>query len=146
MNKRNVPTKVAGFVWQVVLRKVSTVDILIRRGFIVPNRCVMCGSAAESIDHLFWGCAFASQVWDCFSSRLSMFGHFPLDAEKRVRAWKGLNCGLGFDPCVRLLFHGLLWGLWGERNDRIFRDIESTPRVVACKIATLVGQWCVVGG
>ncbi|CAN1795161.1 hypothetical protein LINPERHAP1_LOCUS20515 [Linum perenne] len=143
---RSAPTKVAGFVWQVVLRKVSTIDILIRRGIIVPNRCVMCGSAAETIDHLFWDCSFASQVWACFSSRLSMFGPLPLDVEERLRAWKGLNCGLGFSSCVRLLFHGLLWGLWGERNNRIFRDIESTPWVVSHRIATMVGQWCVVGG
>ncbi|CAN1299772.1 Putative ribonuclease H protein At1g65750 [Linum perenne] len=142
----HVPTKVAGFVWQVVHKKVSTVDNLIRRGLIIPNMCVMCGSDAESVDHLFGGCSFASQVWSYFSSRLSLFGPFPLGVKDWLWAWKGMSCSSGFNSCVRMLIHGFLWGLWGERNDRIFRDIGSTPKAVACRIVVLVGRWCVAGG
>ncbi|CAN1324723.1 Putative ribonuclease H protein At1g65750 [Linum perenne] len=142
----HVPTKVAGFVWQVVHKKVSTLDNLIRRGLIFPNRCVMCGADAETIAHLFWSCPFASQVWTCFSSRLSVFGPFPLEVKDWLWAWKGMNCSSSFRSCFRLLIHGFLWGLWGERNDRVFRDLGSTPKAVAFRIAVLVGRWCVAGG
>ncbi|CAN1220450.1 Putative ribonuclease H protein At1g65750 [Linum perenne] len=143
---RHIPTKVAGFVWQVVHGRISTIDNLIRRGMMIPNRCVMCGADAESIFHLFRECEFATQVWSIFSSRLSVFGPFPRSLKEWLWAWKGLNCGLDFEPCFKMLLHGVLWGLWGERNNRVFRDLEMEPREVAYRIAYLVGRWCVVGG
>ncbi|CAN1831724.1 Putative ribonuclease H protein At1g65750 [Linum perenne] len=143
---RHVPTKVAGFVWQVAHGKVSTIDNLVQRGLMIPNRCVLCGVDAESIVHLFRECSFACQVWSFFSSRLSLFGPFPRSIKDWLWAWKGLNCGLVFEPCIKRLIHGVLWGIWGERNNRIFRDVESNPWTVALQIGVLVGQWCVVGG
>ncbi|CAN1262767.1 Putative ribonuclease H protein At1g65750 [Linum perenne] len=108
---RHVPTKVAGFAWQVAHERISTIDNLIRRGMMIPNRCVMCGADAKSILHLFRECSFACQVWYFFSSRLSMFGPFPRSVKDWLWAWKGLNCGYAFEPCFRLLLHGILWGI-----------------------------------
>ncbi|CAN1797204.1 hypothetical protein LINPERHAP1_LOCUS21182 [Linum perenne] len=59
---RHVPTKVAGFVWQVAHGKVSTIDNLVQRGMMIPNRCVLCGVDAESTVHLFRECSFACQM------------------------------------------------------------------------------------
>ncbi|CAN1297431.1 LINE-1 reverse transcriptase homolog [Linum perenne] len=115
---RSIPTKVAGFVWQAVHGKISTIDNLIRRGMLIPNRCVLCGADAESILHIFRLCSFASQVWSFLSSQLSVFGPFPLSLRDWLWAWKGLNYESGF-PCVKLLVHGFLWGVWVERNNRI---------------------------
>ncbi|CAN1336412.1 Putative ribonuclease H protein At1g65750 [Linum perenne] len=143
---RHIPTKVAGFVWQVVHGKISTIDNLIRRGMIIPNRCVMCGADAESIVHLFRECEFAVQVWTIFSSRLSVFSPFPRSFKEWLWAWKGLNYGSIFYPCIKMLLHGFLWGMWGERNNRVFRDLETNPQGLAHRIAFLVGRWCVVGG
>ncbi|CAN1344297.1 Putative ribonuclease H protein At1g65750 [Linum perenne] len=143
---RLVPTKVAGFIWQVAHERVSTIDNLIRRGMMIPNRCAMCGKDAESITHLFRECSFASQVWFRFSSRLSVFGPFPLSTQDWFWAWKGMNCSSTFSPCIKVLLHGVLWGLWGERNNRVFRDEESSPRAVIFRIAFMVGRWCSVGG
>ncbi|CAN1797797.1 Putative ribonuclease H protein At1g65750 [Linum perenne] len=111
---RHVPTKVAGFIWQVAHGSVSTIDNLIRRGMLIPNRCAMCGNDAESTFHLFRGCSFASQVWSRFSSRLSVFGPYSLSTQDWLWAWKGLNCSSPFSPCIKVLLHGVLWGLWGR--------------------------------
>ncbi|CAN1767647.1 Putative ribonuclease H protein At1g65750 [Linum perenne] len=142
---RHAPTKVGGFVWQVAHGKISTIDNLISRGFMIPNRCVMCGASSESIIHLFRECTFAHQVWIYFSSRLSVFGPFPLLIKEWLWAWKGLNYGSVFSPCVKVLLHGFLWDIWGERSNRVFQDVTSNPKVVAFRIAVLVGQWCVAG-
>ncbi|CAN1748323.1 Putative ribonuclease H protein At1g65750 [Linum perenne] len=143
---RHVPTKVAGFVWQVSHEKISTIDNLIRRGLMIPNRCALCGIDAESIHHLFRDCCFGLQVWSYLSSRLSLFGPLPCLVKDWLWAWKGLNYGSVFEPCVKMLLHGFLWGIWGERNGRVFRDVESSPASVAFRIAILVGQWSVAGG
>ncbi|CAN1746866.1 hypothetical protein LINPERHAP1_LOCUS2898 [Linum perenne] len=143
---KHVPTKVGRFMWQVALGRISTIDNLIRRGFMIPNRCVLCGSDAESIIHLFQECNFALHVWYYLSSRLSMFGPFPRLVKEWLWAWKGLNYGSIYGPCVKMLLHGFLWGIWGERNDRVFRDVESDHATVAFRIVLLLGQWGVAGG
>ncbi|CAN1274683.1 Putative ribonuclease H protein At1g65750 [Linum perenne] len=143
---RHVPTKVTGFVWKLAHGRVSTIDNLIRRGMIISNRCVLCGANAETIGHLFWSCPFTPHVWLHFSSRLSLFGYFPLSVRDWLWAWKELNCNSTFAPCVRLLLHGFLWTFWGERNDRIFHDRLASAKVVDWRISYLIGRWCVVGG
>ncbi|CAN1267967.1 hypothetical protein LINPERPRIM_LOCUS12982 [Linum perenne] len=112
---------------------------------MIPNRCVLCGSDAESIVHLFRECNFALQVWYYLSSRLSVFGPFPGLVKDWLWAWTGLNYGSSYGPCVKMLLHGFLWGIWGERNDRVFRDVESDHVTIAFRIALLVGQWGVAG-
>ncbi|CAN1767208.1 hypothetical protein LINPERHAP1_LOCUS10182 [Linum perenne] len=141
-----VPTKVAGFLWQVAHGNISTIDNLMRRGLQIPNRCAMCENDNESIHHLFWSCSFASQVWSFFSSRLSLLGPFPRGVKEFVRAWKGLNCCGLFRPGVKVLIHAIVWAVWGERNNRVFRDKRATWSVVASQVAHQVGRWCEVGG
>ncbi|CAN1751474.1 Putative ribonuclease H protein At1g65750 [Linum perenne] len=143
---RHVPTKVSCLVWKVAHESLATVDKLRQRGFQMPNRCVLCFADCESIQHLFWRCPFASQVWSFFSSRLSLLGPFPLDAKGFLWAWKGLNCDACFAPCVRMLAHSVLWVLWSERNNRIFRDKIDELQAVIHRIVFWVGLWGSVGG
>ncbi|XP_074299678.1 uncharacterized protein LOC141630827 [Silene latifolia] len=44
-------------------QKLATVDKLILRGFITPNRCVLCKQDSETHDHLFFACPFSQQLW-----------------------------------------------------------------------------------
>ncbi|CAN1753324.1 Putative ribonuclease H protein At1g65750 [Linum perenne] len=141
-----VPTKVAGFLWQVAHGNISTIDNLMRRGLSIPNRCVMCEQDSESIWHLFWSCPFASQVWMFFSSRLSLLGPFPFGIQEFFRAWKGLNCRRRVRPGVQVLLHAILWLIWSERNNRIFRDKREDWKELTTRVAYRVSRWCVVGG
>lgn len=43
--------------------KILTQDNLKRRGFQLPNRCILCKVEEESIDHLFIHCPFARHLW-----------------------------------------------------------------------------------
>ncbi|CAN1780369.1 hypothetical protein LINPERHAP1_LOCUS15070 [Linum perenne] len=40
--------------------RIATLDNLQRRGFALPNWCVLCERMEESVDHLFLQCTFAS--------------------------------------------------------------------------------------
>jgi hypothetical protein len=77
--KCQVPSKVAGFVWLVLLNRVPTRDNLIRRRVIPEDGhrcCVFCGENVESVSHLFLYCGFVLQLWE------------------RVFAWLGFNFSL----------------------------------------------------
>ncbi|CAN1759578.1 hypothetical protein LINPERHAP1_LOCUS7193 [Linum perenne] len=143
---RHVPIKVSCLVWKVAHERLATIDRLRQRGLSMPNRCVLCGAESESVRHIFWLCPFASEVWSFFSSRLSLLGPFPIAAKDFLWAWKGLNCLDMFSPCVKLLVHSVLWVLWTERNNRIFRDRIDNLRGVVSRIAFWVGLWGRIGG
>jgi hypothetical protein len=42
---------------------ILTWDNLVKRGFVGPDRCVLYGEEAESIDHLMVNCSFTKEVW-----------------------------------------------------------------------------------
>ncbi|CAN1343104.1 hypothetical protein LINPERPRIM_LOCUS39677 [Linum perenne] len=136
-----VPSKVAGFISQVAHGSISTIDNLVRRGFQLPNRCVLCESEAETIRHLFFECSFAVQVWSYLSSRLSLFGPFPSSVLEILTAWKGWNWERDFEPCGMALLHGVCWCLWLERNVRTFRDVRSSWEVSELGKLLAIGVW-----
>ncbi|CAN1262893.1 Putative ribonuclease H protein At1g65750 [Linum perenne] len=124
------PPKVQFFCWLVFRNRIATIDNLQRRGFAIPNRCVLCKMESESVNHIFIHCRFSSQVWSKLSSTLSMLGPLPSSFGDLVLMWKDMNCALGFSAAKKVLLHSFIWHLWLERNDRIFRDVErSTSQV-----------------
>jgi hypothetical protein len=50
--RTKAPPRVAFFSWTAVRSKIPTIDNLHRRGMIVVNRCWLCKSDEESVDHL----------------------------------------------------------------------------------------------
>lgn len=54
-----VPPKVAFFAWVASHNKCLTIDNLVKMRWELPNRCIMCREAAESVDHLFIHCGVA---------------------------------------------------------------------------------------
>ncbi|CAN1818271.1 hypothetical protein LINPERHAP1_LOCUS28323 [Linum perenne] len=123
-----------------------SVDNLIRRGFQLSNRCILCSVKAESIRHLFVECSFASQMWSLLSSRLSLIGPFPGTMLGFVTAWKGLNWDREFEACGKALLHAFLWCVWSERNSRTFRDEYASSERVLGRIGRMVGEWCSSNG
>ncbi|RVX13511.1 putative ribonuclease H protein [Vitis vinifera] len=54
-----VPTKLAFFVWEVAWGKVLNLDRLQKRRWQLPNRCFLCGSEEENVNHLLIYCTVA---------------------------------------------------------------------------------------
>ncbi|CAN1732046.1 hypothetical protein LINPERHAP1_LOCUS1453, partial [Linum perenne] len=132
--------------WRIFLKKVSTIDNLQRKGLSLANRCALCNSNLESVEHLFLDCEFASQIWTLISSKLSIHGPFSYSIEGFIEGWKGLNCLLSFSSVMKVLLHAVFWFIWKERNDRIFRDLVNLPIHTFRSIWFKVGDWLSVFG
>ncbi|CAN1274793.1 hypothetical protein LINPERPRIM_LOCUS15521, partial [Linum perenne] len=115
-------------------KKIATVDNLQRRGFSLANKCVLCCSAHESVNHIFIQCAFASEIWKKLSSTLSIYGPRHSDVRDFISEWKGLNCVSEFTPALKMLMHSTFWLIWKERNNRIFDDSASSASTTLRKI------------
>ncbi|XP_074271221.1 uncharacterized protein LOC141595147 [Silene latifolia] len=53
-----------GFIMVLAMQgKLATVDKLNQKGQCIMNRCILCETASESHQHLFFNCTFANTVW-----------------------------------------------------------------------------------
>ncbi|CAN0887943.1 Putative ribonuclease H protein At1g65750 [Linum grandiflorum] len=137
----SVPTKVCCFIWMASLNSIATVDNLRRRGVIMPNRCVMCCHAEESTSHLLLHCKYSFAVWMSFWQTLGGFGPFPHDVLGLLEEWKtGQNFSC-FGRFRKVVHHAIMWNLWIERNNRIFRDKSCSVKQLVWKIAFNTSRW-----
>ncbi|CAN1766060.1 hypothetical protein LINPERHAP1_LOCUS9816 [Linum perenne] len=134
-----VPTKITSFVWQVFYKSISTFENLQKRGFIGPSVCVLCRADLESVSHLLLSCSFSSWIWLTFSSKLAIWGPAHSDVSNFIREWQVRNSR--FQSFKVGLMHVLFWCIWGERNDRIFRDRVRTREQLVWKIAVTICRW-----
>lgn len=53
LGRKNVPPKIKYFIWLSLKDRISTKDLLFKRGILVDVICSLCHSGIDSIDHLF---------------------------------------------------------------------------------------------
>ena len=61
--KARTRPRLAFFIWIAALGKVLTMDSLRKRTITIADRCYMCESNGESVDHLLH-CSIARDLWD----------------------------------------------------------------------------------
>ncbi|CAN1743688.1 hypothetical protein LINPERHAP1_LOCUS1881, partial [Linum perenne] len=140
------PSKVSCLLWRIFLNKIATIDNLQKRGFRLANKCVMCNSNLESVDHLFLHCEYFSSVWALLSSSLSLHGPLPSAVSAFIIGWKGMNSAQSFSRVMIILLHATYWHIWKERNSRIFKDSSRPPPVVYRLICFDIGDWLSADG
>jgi len=92
--------------------------------------CVMCKKHGESVDHLLLHCDVARVVWSSF---YSLFGVEWVRSSSVLDLLNGCGTLLGCGPVNRIWKQVplcVLWGLWRERNSRLFEDMEVTVEVL----------------
>ncbi|XP_074277055.1 uncharacterized protein LOC141600708 [Silene latifolia] len=125
-------------------KALPTVDNICSRGMLMVNRCVLCGMAMENHQHLFFSCSYSTKVmqglliWQGYTRRILSLKHelYKL-ARYKCKTWrKKLAC------CA--LAAGI-YGLWHERNRRIFvgqsRSVEQLLRWIKYCVCVRMYAW-----
>ncbi|RVW99041.1 Transposon TX1 uncharacterized 149 kDa protein [Vitis vinifera] len=109
-----VPPKVAFFAWEASWGKVLTLEQLQRRGFSLANRCFLCLSEAETVDHLLLHCVKTRVLWNLL---FSLFGvSYTLSCTVNELFLDGMECLWG--KCARGLGKWLLYVYYGQSGRR----------------------------
>lgn len=116
--------------WLVVLNRCPTRDRMLGWGLQTDPACLLCNSAAESRDHLYFQCAFSYAVWEALAS---ISGCAP------IRQWSDCLAGmqsLALPRHIRLLsllaWQTSIYLVWAERNSRIHRQTyRSTTSLIS---------------
>ena len=129
--------------WSLFYESINTTDVLQKRlpnTYLQPNRCVLCKSVAEGLNHIFTSCHLTKSLCD------KLIRH--IDVQFDTRNAKSLCLSLGAmkqtnKKNVICLNAGvaLLWTIWLERNSRLFRYVEKSLVNMWEDIGTLVGMW-----
>jgi hypothetical protein len=119
--RTKAPPRVAFFAWTAARSKILTIDNLRRRGMIVVNRCLLCESDGESVDHLLLHCGVANALWNFTFSRFGLYWVMPGSVRELFACW--WSSGRSRSAVVwKMVPLCLMWCIWMERNARCFED------------------------
>jgi hypothetical protein len=90
--RSKAPPRVAFFAWMATHSKIFTLDNLRRRGMVVVNRCWLCESDGESVDHLLLYCRAARTLWNAFFSRFGLCWVMPYTVREFFASWWTGGC------------------------------------------------------
>ena len=88
------------------------------------NRCCMCKTAKESVDHIFIHCHLAKELWDMVLSLFGVSWVMPCQVRGLIECWPRGLIRHQYSLIWKTLPHCLMWCLWRERNMRSFEDTE----------------------
>ncbi|XP_057720288.1 uncharacterized protein LOC130934768 [Arachis stenosperma] len=138
-----VPPRIELFSWFVLVGRVNTKDKLRRLGVINPNdrTCVLCGKSVESAFHLFVGCEISWQVWCAWLFALRRKRIMPGTLKQHFESWTNAAARRGERRRWVIGFFAVIWTVWLERNDRIFRNQSSRVVDIISKSFLLSDEW-----
>jgi hypothetical protein len=119
--RSQAPPRVAFFVWTAVRDKILTLDNIGRRGMVVVNRCWLCKTEGESVDHLLLYCVAASALWSAFFARFDLCLVMPRSIKELFVSW-WLGGRTRSAVVWKMVPHCSMWCIWRERNNRCFED------------------------
>jgi hypothetical protein len=137
--KSLTPSKVCGFVWQLLHNRIPTRNnLVIASG--VDSVCPLCGVESETVDHLFLYSTVAKQVWfDIFTWLKVPFG-LP---HSRFSIF---NCLLyAGDPKASkgrlMIYCAVLWMIWKFWNSVLFENGNGTVSELVERVKVTFWKW-----
>ena len=82
------PLRTRLFAWEAVWGKISTVDMLMRRGWSMVNRCNLCKENEESADHILIHRDKTRKLWNSLLSSFGVIWVFPTSVRNLLLEWK----------------------------------------------------------
>ena len=124
-----------------MLGKILTIDNLRKkRNLIVINRCSLCKSDDENVDHLFLHSEIARSLWYAVFSQFGLSWVMPSKVAGLFACWwlGGRSRSAVVWKMVPLC---IVWCLWLERNERCFEDSKRTLEELTAFFFYLLYTW-----
>jgi hypothetical protein len=137
--------KIDMFVWTVAQKGVLSEENLKKKGWAGPTRCPLCCQEEETTNHLLVACPFASEVWHLALGLGALTSILPQEVQLLLSNWQALcpfqtaNQG-HLSVLWRVIPKFILWKIWLERNNRLFREEKRTLAQVATRINALFSE------
>jgi hypothetical protein len=133
-----MPPKIKKFMWRICRNCLPTRARLHDRGVTCPINCVLCDAGDEDSNHLFFSCQNSINCWQQMGLWSSIMQHRNLTISVKENVF---NIMLQLNEDSRAVFACVMWSIWKQRNDVIWRN-ERVHRTVVCERAnSLLTCW-----
>jgi hypothetical protein len=145
----NVPSKISIFGWRLLIEKLPTREALYNKGIITNNHercCVFCLREVEDINHIFYNCRIAIQIWN------RIFGWMGIQAIP----FAGIqNHFAQFGTCLKgshnkkhrhIIWLATTWCIWRKRNNIVFRGESMNISSLVEQIIYIAWFWYIGRG
>ena len=124
--------KIKLFMWVVHQNKILTWENLLKRGFVGPSKCHLCGLQEETIEHLLNLCPFTSTLWDWVASVFRKTDRDRLSITNTLRYWrKDFSDNEIINKAWTLVIGFIILDEWKECNVKIFKNkISLTQSII----------------
>lgn len=113
--------------WLFCLNRCPTKNRLIQWGINTDPTCLLCQTAPESRDHLYYQCSFSWDLWQCVAQRCQFTA--AQQWTQTVTDLQSLPAAGSYTQLVLLAWQSTMYYLWAERNNRLhnssFRSGDS---------------------
>ncbi|KAL0740389.1 hypothetical protein Bca4012_081902 [Brassica carinata] len=123
--------------WLFVLDRCPTKDRMANWELNVDQACVLCNSGQESRDHLFFSCSYTFCIWSDLTSR-SPISSPPSNWNDVLLALKSGSYSREWRLLLRLIWQGVIYYSWSERNSRIHRSSFRSTASILREINSLI--------
>ncbi|GJX79146.1 RNA-directed DNA polymerase, eukaryota, reverse transcriptase zinc-binding domain protein [Tanacetum coccineum] len=109
--------------------KLMTCDRMAKWGSYDMHVCALCKGHAESHDHLFFNCPFSQAIWKELKMLMQFQGNANVWGDIIDELADKPNNSIIWSIVRRLCLTGVVYAIWKERNNRVFRDEECSWEV-----------------
>ena len=88
-----VQPKISFFAWEASWGKTLTLNQIQKRGWALVNRCYLCHSNEESINHLLLHCVKTRALWEMLFSLFGVLWVVPFSVRETLLSWNGSFVG-----------------------------------------------------
>ncbi|RVW72790.1 putative inactive ATP-dependent zinc metalloprotease FTSHI 2, chloroplastic [Vitis vinifera] len=113
-------------IFSAVWGKISTIDMLMRRGWSMANRCNLCKENEETANHILIHCGKTRDLWNLLFSSFGVVWVLPDSVRNLLLEWKMKGMGKKRSVVWKMAPICLFWCIWGERNRRTFLEEEMS--------------------
>ncbi|RVW34286.1 putative ribonuclease H protein [Vitis vinifera] len=124
--RARVPPKVAFFAWEASWGKILTQEQLQRRGFSLANRCFLCLSEEETVDHLLLHCVKTRVLWNLLFSLFGISWTLSCTVKTTLLGWNGGFVEKRRKKAWQMAPLCIFWSVWKERNRGSLAESHSS--------------------
>ncbi|XP_022735626.1 uncharacterized protein LOC111288994 [Durio zibethinus] len=121
-----------------ILNRLPMKDRLRSWGMEIDSRSNLCHNEYETRDHVYFECVYTKEVWQKILQ--------PCKIDRRVGSWytelswseNRLKGKALISTLLRIAWNACIYFIWGERNQRIFKQGEMTTAQMVDKVKEIV--------
>ncbi|GJZ25676.1 RNA-directed DNA polymerase, eukaryota [Tanacetum coccineum] len=138
---KEMPAKVNIFIWRMLLNKLPTLMNLMTRGITVQsNKCGICDTGDETINHLMLHCDLAWDVWALVGRWWSL--DFPsVLTIRELLSWVDDTRLHTLAKVLHVVVGTTAWSIWNFRNRNVFQEEKPKKALLFDSIVSTSFFW-----